>query len=83
MKNKKAAPVCAACPAPPLNPAHRKLTEWFGAVRFRHTLLFGVDEAEMWKKLEELYALYEAALLAERVRYDALLRRQEETAHGS
>ena len=54
MKNRKAAPVCAACPAPPLNPAHRKLTEWFGAVRFRHTLLFGVDEAEMWKKLEEL-----------------------------
>lgn len=83
MKNRKAAPVCAACPATPLNPAHRKLTEWFGAVRFRHTLLFGVDEAEMWKKLEELYALYEAALLAERVRYDALLRRQEETAHGS
>ena len=37
----------------------------------------------MWKKLEELYALYEAALLAERVRYDALLRRQEETVHGS
>ena len=27
MKNRKAAPVCAACPAPPLNPAHRKLAE--------------------------------------------------------
>ena len=27
----------------------------------------------MWKKLEELYALYDAAIRAERTRYNALL----------
>ena len=66
-----------------LNHEHEKLKEWFRTVRFRKVLFGGVDEIHLWKKLEELYALYEAALLAERVRYDALLRRQEETAHGS
>ena len=33
--------------------------------------LFGVDQADVWKKIEELNALYETALLAERARYDA------------
>lgn len=36
----------------------------------------GVDEAAMWKKLEELYALYEAAIRAERTRYNVLLEQQ-------
>ena len=70
------------CP-PPLNPAHQKLAEWFCTVRFPHTLLGGVDEAALWRKLEELHTLYDAALTAERSRYDALLHRQEESAHGS
>ena len=30
----------------------------------------------MWKKLEELYALYEAAIRAERTRYNVLLEQQ-------
>ena len=33
--------------------------------------LFGVDQADVWKKIGELNALYETALLAERARYDA------------
>ena len=33
----------------------------------------GVDEADVWKKLEELNGLYDEALLAERVRYDTLI----------
>ncbi|MDE8692217.1 hypothetical protein, partial [Faecalibacterium sp. DFI.5.82] len=32
--------------------------------------------AAMWKKLEELYALYEAAIRAERTRYNVLLEKQ-------
>ena len=42
-------------------------------MKFRKNLLGGVDEAAMWKKLEELYALYEAAIRAERTRYNVLL----------
>ena len=44
---------------------------------FRKNLLGGVDEAAMWKKLEELYALYEAAIRAERTRYNVLLAEQK------
>ena len=32
-----------------------------------------VDDMRMWKKLEELYGLYENAIRAERARYNALL----------
>ena len=49
------------------------IIQWFRTVKFRKNLLGGVDEAAMWKKLEELYALYEAAIRAERTRYNALL----------
>ena len=45
-------------------------------MKFRKNLLGGVDEAAMWKKLEELYALYEAAICAERTRYNVLLEQQ-------
>ena len=45
-------------------------------MKFRKNLLGGVDEAAMWKKLEELYALYEAAIRAERTRYNVLLEQQ-------
>lgn len=33
----------------------------------------GVDEADVWKQLEKLNELYQAAIAAERVRYNALL----------
>lgn len=39
----------------------------------RKNLLGGVVEVQMWKKLEELYGLYENAIRAERARYNALL----------
>ena len=45
-------------------------------MKFRKNLLGCVDEAAMWKKLEELYALYEAAIRAERTRYNVLLEQQ-------
>ena len=45
-------------------------------MQFRHVALGGVDEVQLWKKLEELYTLYEQALAAERARYDALLAQQ-------
>ena len=56
-----------------LNHQQAAIVKWLRQVRFRKTL-FGVDEADVWKKLAELNELYEAALSAERARYDALLQ---------
>lgn len=54
------------------------IAEWLEKVRFRKRLLGGVDEADVWKKLEELTGLYRDAIKAERTRYCVLLERQKE-----
>ena len=59
-----------------ISPEQEAIIQWFRTVKFRKKLLGGVDEAAMWKKLEELYALYEAAIRAERTRYNVLLEQQ-------
>lgn len=51
----------------------KRIRKWLKQVRFRKTVFGGVDEADVWKKIAELNALYETALAAERARYDALL----------
>lgn len=53
------------------------IVPWLQKVRFRKCLFGGVSEADVWKKLEELNAMYETALAAERARYDALLDAQK------
>ena len=58
---------------PPLNHEQERIQKWLKQVRFKKTLFGGVDEADLWKKISELNTLYEAALSAERARYDALL----------
>ena len=59
-----------------ISPEQEAIIQWYQTVKFRKNLLGGVDEAAMWKKLEELYALYEAAIRAERTRYNVLLEQQ-------
>ena len=56
-----------------ISPEQEAIVRWFRTVKFRKSLLGGVDEVSMWKKLEELYALYDAAIRAERTRYNDLL----------
>lgn len=56
-----------------LNHEQEGIQRWLKQVRFKKTLLGGVDEADVWKKIAELNEMYEAALSAERARYDALL----------
>ena len=56
-----------------ISPEHQAIVQWYKTVKFRKNLLGGVNEAAMWKKLEELYALYDAAIRAERTRYNVLL----------
>ena len=43
-------------------------------MKFRRKTIGGVDEIDVWKKIQELDALYAKALEAERVRYDTLLK---------
>lgn len=59
-----------ASPEPQLD----NVRKWLKTVRFKKSFIGGVDEADVWKKISELNSLYEAALAAERVRYDALLK---------
>ena len=56
-----------------ISPEQEAIVRWVRTVKFRKSLLGGVDEVQMWKKLEELYGLYENAIRAERARYNALL----------
>lgn len=55
----------------------QEILEWLRTVKFRKKLLGGVDEVQLWKKLEELYGLYANAIRAERARYDALLEKEQ------
>ena len=59
--------------AEPLNHEQARVQEWLKQVSFRKAVIGGVEEADVWRKIAELNALYEAALSAERARYDALL----------
>lgn len=59
--------------AKPLNHEQERIRKWLKQVRFKKTTFGGVSEADVWKKIAELNTLFEAALSAERARYDALL----------
>ena len=76
MAKKKAPQRLAGAEETCISPEQEAIIQWFRTVKFRKNLLGGVDEAAMWKKLEELYALYEAAIRAERTRYNVLLEQQ-------
>ena len=77
MAKKKAPQRLAGAEKSCISPEQEAIIQWFRTVKFRKNLLGGVDEAAMWKKLEELYALYEAAIRAERTRYNVLLAEQK------
>lgn len=57
-----------------LNLEQMKIAKWLKKLRFRSKLFGGVNEQDVWKKIAELNAMYESALTAERVRYDALIK---------
>lgn len=66
----------------PISPEQAELLEWFRSVRFQKKLIGGVDEAQLWRKLEELNRLYDAAIRAERTRYDVLLAERTASLTG-
>ncbi|MDO4634266.1 MAG: hypothetical protein Q4B01_10450 [Eubacteriales bacterium] len=61
---------------------HEKVLQWLKTAKFRKQMFGGVSEHDVWKKLEELNALYEAALVAERARYDTLLNAYSKSARA-
>lgn len=41
-----------------------EIKQWLQAVKFKKARFGGVDEADVWKKIDELNSLYEKALIA-------------------
>lgn len=58
-----------------------KIAKYLKRLRFQPKL-FGVDQADVWKKIAALNELYEQALRAERERYDHLLEQYAAEAAG-
>lgn len=50
-----------------------KITSFLRQVKFRKKVFGGVDEKDVWQKIQQLNDMYSQALIAERARYDALL----------
>ena len=78
-KVKKAKKTFSDEEAAAFGPQLDNIRQWLKKIRFKKSM-FGVDEADVWKKISELNGLYEAALIAERSRYDALLKERVELA---
>lgn len=53
-----------------LSEEQKAIYDYLNNVRFKRKLFGGLDEADVWKKIEELNRLYEKALLADRIRRD-------------
>lgn len=58
-----------------------KVSAYLEKLRFRHRAFGGVDEQDVWKKLAELNALYEAALDAEHARCNAYIEQYHESCN--
>lgn len=50
-----------------------RIVKYLQQLKFKKKLL-GVDEADVWKKIQELNHMYEESLKWERKRYDLLLK---------
>lgn len=67
----------------PLNREQKRIMTWLRQVRFKRKFFGGVNERDVWKKIEELNQMFNLALIAERARYDALLQEQREATRFS
>lgn len=46
-----------------ISPMHKEIARWMKSVEFKSKVFGGVDEADVWKKIDELNLLYEKLLL--------------------
>ena len=63
-----------------LNQEQLSIIHWLQTVKFRKQIIGGVNEEDVWKKIHQLNEMYEAALRAERIRYDALLNKKTKSS---
>lgn len=54
------------------------IAEVFKGMKFRKKLIGGVDEKDVWKKLEQLQKEYRSAYEMQEERYKALLQERDE-----
>lgn len=73
MAKQTKAPSIPSTDKPAINSEQQKIIDWLKKVRFRPQLFGGVSEQDVWKKIDELNKLYDAALAAERIRYETLI----------
>ena len=61
-----------------------KIAGFLQKAKFRKRIFGGVDEKDVWTKIRELNDMYRQALLAERIRCDALIaeRSRKEAGDG-
>lgn len=72
-KSKATTPSIPSTDKPAINSEQQNIIDWLKKVRFRPQLFGGVSEQDVWKKIDELNKLYDAALAAERIRYETLM----------
>ena len=59
-----------------------KIKGFLQKVKFRKRIFGGVSEKDVWTKIRELNDMYRQALLAERIRYDALIAEHDRNLKG-
>ena len=59
-----------------------KIAGFLQKVKFRKQIFGGVSEKDVWTKIRELNEMYRQALLAERIRYDALIAEHDRNQKG-
>ena len=59
-----------------------KIAGFLQKVKFRKQIFGGVSEKDVWTKIRELNEMYRQALLAERIRYDALIAEHDRKPKG-
>ena len=52
----------------------KAVLDWIENVKFKRRRFGGVDEADVWRKIEELNRLYEKLLIADRAKYTVVIR---------
>lgn len=58
----------------PLNREQNHILNWLKRVKFKRCLFGGLSERDVWSKMDKLNAMYNAALEAERIRFDTILQ---------
>lgn len=59
-----------------------KIAGFLKKVKFRKKIFGGVSEKDVWMKIRELNDMYRQALLAERIRCDALIAEHDREKAG-